>query len=1621
MSNTQYVDRPPRIQPELPTYEVEIPAPPRDDQDPPPIWQSMIPLITIISYLLVSMTGQGSNIAFLLPMALSVFISSGLAVYTAVTTNRKRAALKKAYANKLIDMRREMVNAHNRQRTFYEYNYPSPEIVLQMRGSKADNRGGSRLWERRSADVDFGVIRLGNGTRPSTVNYKVKGSTSENELTAEMQDAQRLETDSHFVTDVPLTLALYKQPEKTSKKDKKEESKDGENAAPDLTIVDGLHAVGISGTQQDIYELIRPIVAQFTGFHSPSDTSLFILGMHDTAPHWDWAFTLPHVSFNPTKGQTRIYFEDHERINAPVTGTIEAIHVKMKEVVKPGQTVATIRDERTGRSIPVTASISGRVQEFGRTLSADDTLKIIDSGHTVQAGTLLIRLEEFELTLQQLEEEIDPRRENQRRFGKQRKREVAGVSRFWKEKIWVELDRRARRLRDKKDDDNLIITLPFMLLIVDLTAAKPHAPHDQNPLKASWLDDLESEAAISLLMEQGAQLGAAVIFLVPERSKIPSGCQGIVELTRDADGIMKFLYAETGVNTTRYVGTADTVIHTDPLRKFATSLAEWEVRRSYGADIPRSSGLLPLYDTDTIAGLRIEERWEESKEPRRADWPKMPLGIMAGQEPRNLHFFADADGVHGMIAGSTGSGKSELLMTIILSLAAKYDPSMVNFVLIDFKGGAAFEPFRELPHVVDLVTNLGANAVARMFAAINAELNRRQRVNQDNDVKDIIRYRKAGLHLDRNDNYPHLFIIIDEFAEMISNNPEYKAQLDSITRLGRALGVSLILAAQRPTGVTDQMRANIKFRICLRVETREESSELLRMPDASYLPSIPGRGYLQVGSESLELIQVAYTGEPYTKEDYSPLERYDVRDIIWESDLGKEEDEPAYDVMVRRMQILSAKEYGTDPDKRPWRKPWPSPLPAYLSLDQTENLETSYIVGDDFDFISETLEENQPFSLCPEIHQWYTTRTEWREIDWANRAMRANIGFMDDAANAVLRTLRIDFMIGHFLILGASGWGKSIFLRTVMTSLVATHAPDALNLYILDFGNRSQQVFEDLPHTGAYIVAHERERVERLLRKIEQIIEERKEIISAGNVSNYADYNQLEARKRPEGAPEKLPAILVVVDNFAEFRESYESHLDMFSGLVREGLSNGLHFIITGEQSTAVGKLFNLLPERITLKLSDDSEYSSVVGRGARPVDEIAGRGLRRLDRSILELQVAMPLGLDPNDESKSENDRLLEFLNILKKAGDHYPRPPQVLEQEKLVSLRNLLDETRANPVETNAPYVIIGRSDYDLQPTPILLDQKQHFIISGQPSTGKTNALQIFALSLAERYSPDQVALVMVDYQGGMTDYGGTYRLSDLPHVVGQETLNEGIHLHNLAEQLENEFIYTPNRTPREIYVLIDTYEDFDEIASTPEHGDARKRLGDLARRYGKQGLHFVIAGLRNGLSSSDELIRPVSANRYGLAMDTETAESAPFYGSVPRSYTQGELPRGRAFVIVPGKASPVQVALPFKDATQKVPYMDAWIEEIINRGYAPATWPEFHKPLDEGEDGAESNGTGPSRKSAKALTPEQRAQIIERMEIKKEFLPGSLTDSLSGFDDETLLLLAENDEIDVTDILG
>lgn len=1468
------INRPPRIQPDLPQEEVEIPPPPVEDKQGQPLIQTFLPLVTIIGYVIVSSTGQRSNLLMVLPMALSVIASSGLAVWMYFRDARIMKEKRESYKQRLTQLRKDMEASHDMQRNFYLYNYPNIETVLQIAQNTEkmpdakDNRSGTRLWERRTSDRDFGVVRLGLGVLPSTVVYTVQ--MAENHEDPLMDEAKKLAEDSLFVQDVPITIPLRPQ------------HLGGDQVLP------ARHSIGICGSmgatdktkaEKQIYEFVRGMLTHFTAFHAPTDTRVYIYAPPKAATQWQWARWLPHCT-------------------------------------------------------------SGKRDEQDQIIRGDQLY-------------------------------FDPK----------------NPAPFW-EMIKADLDRRLVRMADKDSGD---VTLPFLLVVVDeLSLDDPNSP----------MKDVQSEEAVSLILRRGTELGVSILFLTPNASYIPSQAETVIEVDTlvEVDGNrvtetgVLFRYAEVGLNSTRFIGKADTIDETTAQHGFARKLESLSVRSTFGtAGLASSILLMDLHknlgSVDEMAKPLLD-RWEWSRHKDNSEWMRAPIGLMPGNKIREITFSAAGDGVHGMIAGTTGSGKSELLITLILGLAMRYDPSAVNFVLVDFKGGTAFKMFEKLPHVVNIVTNLSGTAGARTFIAMKSEMNRRSALLASKKVSHIVDYRAKGYHIgyeNGNQPFPFLFVIIDEFAEMVKEMPEFKGELDSITRLGRALGVHLILATQRPTGaVTDQMRANIKFKLCLRVETPEDSRELLRASDAAFLPTdVPGRAYLQIGNDNAQLMQVAYASSPYNVHA-QVTER---TKVIWRDRRRekrkkvKSADEKNIADMVVEVCHRVAQE---NPDViKKQDKPWPDPLPVWLPLNATRITPAMMIRQVDTDDMMAKLEaeeegkeegpmliqaENIHLPLNPTLIEWINERNYWSSVDWDNpKTLRAKIGLIDNPYEARQMPLFVDLKKGNTLLFGASGKGKSTFLRTLVTALVVDHSPDELQIYALDFGGRGLELLKGLPHVGAVITPSEAERVERLLRKLRYWANNRAQLFA--EAGGFIEYNATK--------PDTYPAILVIIDSFAEFRENYEDLFPDLLSLMRDGRNSGIYFVITAEQVNAIpGKLFSLFNERMTLKLAEFGDYSSVVGRVAVDLDDVPGRGYAIVERRVLEFQVADPIDFTPPLEEGAEADTNAGIIWLYDKMQTAWgegrrPEPIQVLQD--LLPLEDVINTyQKGRRIET-----LLGIEMAELQHVVVdLQKQGPHFMIVGQPFSGKTTTLRSWVISMSMMYSPSDVRIIVIDASKRLFDYGGKHTLADLPHVAYAISEQNKDEMPTLIAHLQK--IYAqPGKKP-DIYVMIDNYDDFKDLANNQQQSD----MADLSRKFGADGLHFIVAWSAGGSSATDDLRKNIAKSRYGLSLDANTATNSPFNARVPRKLQEAELPVGRAFLILSGRVSVLQVATPYPVVEvgamgepldveeQIIKMMDEWVSEIRTIWADTPAW-EF-PPLSEEDIQASANGSSNGYNMGMTATP-------------------------------------------------
>jgi DNA segregation ATPase FtsK/SpoIIIE-like protein len=845
-----------------------------------------------------------------------------------------------------------------------------------------------------------------------------------------------------------------------------------------------------------------------------------------------------------------------------------------------------------------------------------------------------------------------------------------------------------------------------------------------------------------------------------------------------------------------------------------------------------------------------------------------------------------------------------------------------------------------------------------MFTSINAEIRRRQFLNADTGTKDIVEYRRRGLHLTR-ESYPHLFIIIDEYAEMIDDNPEYRSELESITRVGRAQGVHLLLASQRPKGVTDQMRANIKLRLCLRVEQSETSRELLQRPDAALLPSgLPGRGYLQVGNENLELIQVSYTGMTQPDDRQAAVE-WPEREAVVDDPLetaGDQELPKLFDAIVG----LSAELVG---DERV-PKPWPPFLPTQMSL-QTPFWDT---------------QAEQWRTLSTTVTDWLNGETAelWTGIDWRQQALQPALGLVDDPVEARQYPLRLGLHRGHLAVFGDSGWGKTSFLRSLMISLASEHSPDELHLHVLDLGGRSFRSLEKLPHVGAMIYADEEsfeERLQRLLAKLNQMVDARMQLLSSEGAANLFEFNE-------RFKDRALPAVVVLIDSFAPLQEDYELLVDAtLVPLVRRSLAAGLVFAVTAnDPSSMPRKLRALLSEQLTFRQSNPDRYLDIVGRGAIDFDEIQGRGYLRSSRRPLLFQAALPVGALSGLESPEllpESEELQRFArNMAAEAASTArswgtePDPVPILpETTSLRDVLEMVESPRKNRIEA-----VLGLGG-DL--LPVALDLRRmpsHFAIVGPPLSGKTSTLYAWLFSLSYRYSPDHAAFVLVDFQRRFADYGGTQSLEELPHVAA--VIREIEELEALLPALRAEAETLAGREPvREIFCLIDNFDDAGEEIET--NRSLARELALLARRHGRDGLHFVIAGPMAGTPT--ELRRRVTSAGLGVGLQSESALDALRVSRRPARLGVRELPVGRGYLVRSGQPSLIQIANPYtglgnsvspaadvEDEEYLAQALDAWVA-LINARFPGEKATLGSEPVPVRAGGAAAPERSPAERSA------------------------------------------------------
>lgn len=609
--------------------------------------------------------------------------------------------------------------------------------------------------------------------------------------------------------------------------------------------------------------------------------------------------------------------------------------------------------------------------------------------------------------------------------------------------------------------------------------------------------------------------------------------------------------------------------------------------------LPSMITFLEMFKVSKIEHLNSLKRWKENNPTISL---QTPIGVDSYGESFKLDLHEKYHGPHGLVAGMTGSGKSEFIITYILSLAVNYHPDEVAFILIDYKGGGLTGAFEDeergvkLPHLAGTITNLDGAAVKRSLISIQSELRRRQAIfNEARKISnegtmDIYKYQKLYRDKVVSEPVPHLFIISDEFAELKTQQPEFMEQLISAARIGRSLGVHLILATQKPNGVVDdQIWSNSKFRVCLKVQEKADSQDMIKCPDAAEL-SQTGRFYLQVGfNELFALGQSAWCGA-----EYVPSETI----------------EKTIDSSIQVIDNLGRVIMNVKPNKK-------------KTLQASRIKQIVAIVKYLSDLASEERITVRPLWLEPIPQKIYVDGLEEKYgIRAGGRILNPVVGEYDDPFNQKQSVLTVPFSKeGNCLIYGATGNGKTTFLTTLCYSLIKNHTPDEVNIYIMDFGSETLKSFEKAPHVGGVILSEDEEKTINFLKMLHKEVDKRKAMFAEYG-GDYASYCR--------NSGNAVPNIVVLLNNYSGFAEQFEDLQEDFSLLSRDGVKYGIYFAVTASSTNAVRyktqQNFKLM---LTMQLNDASDYSVVVGKtdGLVP-SKCKGRGLVALEQ-VYEFQTA--------------------------------------------------------------------------------------------------------------------------------------------------------------------------------------------------------------------------------------------------------------------------------------------------------------------------------------------------------------------------------------------------------------
>lgn len=919
---------------------------------------------------------------------------------------------------------------------------------------------------------------------------------------------------------------------------------------------------------------------------------------------------------------------------------------------------------------------------------------------------------------------------------------------------------------------------------------------------------------VSRYISHARDYGVTFVFFEENEDRLPMGCNRIIRMTDNKrEGVLIESKDEGKQIEFRYTPISDR-----QARDIAVKLAPvYTEEVSLENSLIRNITLFELLQIQNVKKINLNERWNSSNAEQSL---KAPLGVNAKHEIVNLDLHEKAHGPHGLVAGTTGSGKSEILQSYILSMATLYHPYEVSFMIIDFKGGGMVNQFKNLPHLIGAITNIDGKEIDRSLKSIKAELKKRQRCFAEAEVNHIDAYIRKFKLGEVREIIPHLIVIVDEFAELKAEQPEFMKELISAARIGRSLGVHLILATQKPAGqVNEQIWSNSKFKLCLKVQNKEDSNEVLKSPLAAEIKE-PGRAYLQVGNnEIFELFQSAYSGAPADLSINNDRKEFHIDRVA---------------LSGKRTTVYEYKKKKSEEETR-------TQLNAIVD----------YIAN-----YCHTLGIRRVPSIClPPLPERLDYETY--DMDGINPIDKFNIpiGTYDDPDNQYQGAASINVLQNNTAIIGSSQYGKTNLLMVLIRYLTEHCTPDEFTFYALDFGSRVLTIFEDLNHCGGIVCPGEDEKFINLIKFLHTEMGVRKEKLLKYGVTSYGAYL--------ESGNNDMPLIMIIIDNFTSLKELYLNDKDVLLNICRDGASLGITMAVANSITSGIGfRYLSNFANKIAFYCNDQNEYNNLFEFCRERPAPIPGRCLIEVQKKKYECQTMIAFA---GEKEIERADEMRKFISLTREyygenRGKRIPVIPKVLYRAMLMNMYH----------DQNAYRYPIGLNYSDVKPCEINLLDTHMLAITGREKMGQSNFVMGF-LKHFENY-PDIFNVFLVDDIHRKLAEAEKYQCVKRYTYMPDDAIGMIDEIHGMLQERFNQSILTGGLSGNisGMTVLILNNPDCVTVLNTKK--ESMEKYKAIITRYKNLGIFVLLSHLPNTsiTYNAPEILKAVKDSKTCIAFE-------------------------------------------------------------------------------------------------------------------------------------------------------